>query len=814
MNRHLTSLIALGLCSLVAGASQLTPEEALGRLDRVGGIVHKIAATGKPQLAYTASTGNVNQFYVFNNPNRQGFTIVAADDCVTPLLGFSEESTFDYDSMPDNMKAWLESYQSQIEWAIANGIDASSVKATAKRDNIAPLIQTRWDQGSPYNDLCPVYNESEHTRCATGCVATAMAQIMKFHEWPVKGKGSNSYRCYNYTYGIDFGTLSMNFGDTTFDWANMTDRYNSSSTQEQKDAVATLMYACGISVNMGYGPSSGAQSTEPAWAFVNNFDYDKGTTYYLRDYFSGSEWEEMMYNELAARRPIMYDGVTDNREGHEFVCDGYRDGYFHINWGWGGMSDGYFLLSALDPGVQGTGGATSGFNFQQGATIGIQRPVNGSKDGAMLAATRAFYTDKETYRRNETFQIRNREYVYLPAKGQINVRLGLKLTDSEGKERYIYSSDGAVTLTGMSTVVTAYPMYGGNFPQSGNYIATPAFYNTETEEWHDILIPINYSRGFNLVIEGDNLTFTPLVYAPELKISNVQVLTPLYNKVNFHITATATVDNQEFYGSVLVALFKKGSTGIANRSSKMQIDVEPGQPFEIDIISQFTRTATAGEYELVFIDENNNRLSDPVTVNFLGTLQGTTTLEVVKFSPESNSMPQNHIKLNGTIKCTSGQLAEPLSIYLFSPDSNYSVALWQTEPIWLSEGESTDFSVEGEYLDGPVGVLKTYTAVIAFNNEQLTPYARFRLKKATSGIEDVTEGLTAVTPNPADSYISVTAPSINTVDIYSITGLHVLSVDGNDTDSLGIDVSGLASGNYIITVKGNDEITTLRFIKK
>jgi len=140
--------------------------------------------------------------------------------------------------------------------------------------------------------------------------------------------------------------------------------------------------------------------------------------------------------------------------------------------------------------------------------------------------------------------------------------------------------------------------------------------------------------------------------------------------------------------------------------------------------------------------------------------------------------------------------------------------LWQTEPIWLSEGESTDFSVEGEYLDGPVGVLKTYTAVIAFNNEQLTPYARFRLKKATSGIEDVTEGLTAVTPNPADSYITVTAPSINTVDIYSITGLHVLSVNGNDTDSLGIDVSGLTSGNYIIMVKGNDEITTLRFIKK
>ena len=286
MNRHFTSLIALGLCCFGATASQLTPEEALGRLTTASGIVHKIPAA-KLQLAYTATSGDINQFYVFNSADNTGYSIVAADDCVPALLGYSDSGNFDYADMPDNMKAWLESYQEQIDWAIANGVNAPATESRAIRPEIAPLIKTQWDQSAPYNNLCPDY--AENVKSASGCVATAMAQIMKYHEWPVKGKGSNSYNCYNTAIGVNFGTLSMNFANTTFDWANMTDRYTSSSTAAQNDAVATLMYACGISVNMMYGPSSGAQSIKASEAFINYFDYDKATTYCLRDYYGGTE---------------------------------------------------------------------------------------------------------------------------------------------------------------------------------------------------------------------------------------------------------------------------------------------------------------------------------------------------------------------------------------------------------------------------------------------------------------------------------------------------------------------------------------------
>lgn len=801
MNRHLTSFIALGACVLAANGAQLTPEEALNRLNAESGIVRKVTATGKPELAYTAATGSVNQFYVFNNAGSNGFTIVAADDCVMPLLGFSEESSFDPADMPDNMKAWLESYQEQINWAIANGAGTAPA-SKANRADIQPLIKSRWGQDDPYNTLCPSYNGQ---KCATGCVATAMAQIMNFHQWPQKGKGSNSYRWSNQT-------LSMNFGNTTFDWANMTNTYKSSSTTEEKDAVALLMYACGISVDMTYGPSSGALSAKPATSLINYFDYDKGTTYYLRAYFSGSEWEQMIYDELAAKRPVMYDGLTGSNEGHEFVCDGYRDGYFHINWGWSGMSDGYFLLSALDPGAQGTGGGSSGFNFQQGATLGIQKPVEGSEAKATLVGTKEFYTDKSTYARNDMIDIYNQQYVYYPAGGSINAQLGLKFTDSDGKSQYILGPAAAAEFKGMSTYIKSYPMMGSDFPQSGTFTVKPAFYNTLTKKWSDILIPINYSQGFSVTIEGNSITFSPLAYDPQLKISDINVLTSLYTGKKFHVTATATVTGNEYYGSIKAALKKSGSNTISNWSSRLQIDVEPGQTVDIDMISEFTRSSAAGDYDFVFIDDNNNILSDPVPVKYLGTPLST-GIELVKFEPESSSMPQNHIKLNGTVKCVSGYFADALEIYLFEPNNNFSVTQWTTETLWINEGETADFTIEGEYLDGKTG-LGSYTAVVYYNKNMMEPYAYFRLKKATNSIDDITTVSASVTPNPADSYITVTAEDIEQIDIYSIAGVRVLSAKGDGNNSLGIDVSGLAPGNYIVTVKGNDEVSTLRLIKR
>ena len=318
----------------------------------------------------------VSGLYVFNVANDGGFIIVSNDDRTTPILGFGESGHLDPDSMPSNMRAWLQGYADEIAWLQTHDVKPSRRNKAPRRVGthstvaIAPMVTTTWDQGSPYNNLCPTYSGS--SRSATGCVATAMAQVMKYHEWPqgatksIPGYTTDSYM-------LTLSTLPA----VTFNWANMLNDYWGSATSAQKTAVATLMKYCGWSVQMDYGPSSGAYTDAVATALVKYFDYNTTTQYVTRSHYTYANWTDLIYHELAHERPVVYGGMSTGG-GHEFVCDGYKyengTDFFHINWGWSGTSDDYFVLSALDPDVQGIGGSSStdGFHFGQDAVIGIQ----------------------------------------------------------------------------------------------------------------------------------------------------------------------------------------------------------------------------------------------------------------------------------------------------------------------------------------------------------------------------------------------------------------------------------------------------------
>ena len=331
----------------------------------------------------------IDQFYVVQEDDEDGgWVLVAADDAVQPILGYADKGTFDTSAdMPENLKWWLSMYNHQIKRAVATGqvataevinqwdeLRSGARKAKAATVVVGPLLTTKWNQGSPYNNLCPTYSGSN--RSATGCVATAMAQVMNFWEWPNQGQGSRN---------------GINFANTTYDWANMLDNYGYNNAQTAQDAVATLMYHCGRSVDMSYGASSGAytirfpsNSTSYACAqnalwnyFKYNADSIKG--YYRNGYTSqgysswtDNNWIAMLKQELNKQRPIMYAGSGDGG-GHSFVCDGYRDdNYFHFNWGWGGSYDGYFTVNNLAPGGGGIGSNNDNtFNEGQDVIIGI-----------------------------------------------------------------------------------------------------------------------------------------------------------------------------------------------------------------------------------------------------------------------------------------------------------------------------------------------------------------------------------------------------------------------------------------------------------
>ena len=329
------------------------------------------------------SQRSVPCYYIVNL--NQGFVILSADNRIEPILGYSTEGNFNADNIPDNMLAFLDGYSAQIKSYLHESSSMPN-EATAKwasliRDEytpnttkgavVGPLLSTIWNQDNPYNASCPSDAAGPGGHAYAGCVATAMAQIIRYWEYPSQGTGSHEYNCSSSMYvngqltNFNYGNLQANFG-TQYDYSNMPDLITSTNYTE----VAKLIYHCGVSVEMTYTPyASSAYSSDVPHALKQYFKYStNGTptpTYRNRSSYTESYWINLLKSELDYWRPVLYNG-SGSGGGHAFVCDGYDDqGYFHFNWGWSGSYNGYFTLNALTPG-------THNFNDSQGAVIYVQ----------------------------------------------------------------------------------------------------------------------------------------------------------------------------------------------------------------------------------------------------------------------------------------------------------------------------------------------------------------------------------------------------------------------------------------------------------
>ena len=376
--------------------------------------------TGALKLAYTAKETE-NYYYISDN---KGFVIVAADKNAFPVLGYSFEKGFDINRLNPATAYWLDEYKKQLQYIVEkrltqsddikaawdalsgnnnntdnNSINTSkTVTVTQSPQNgiaasVLPLMKTIWDQNvynyinypsitsgisGNYNAYCPVNYVYYPQKTVTGCVATAMAQIMKFWNYPTRGNGYNSYTPGN----KDFGIQSLNFGNTAYQWNLMPDSLTINSNAAQTNAVATLMYHCGVAVNMDYGLSSAGGSIATMYgsfpsaqfALKNYFGYNNVVYNTRTGNFTDNQWINLLESEISAGRPVMYDGHDTSRiTGHCFVADGYdANNYIHFNWGWSGYCNGYFQINALNPGTGGTGGGNGKFNYNQHILINIQ----------------------------------------------------------------------------------------------------------------------------------------------------------------------------------------------------------------------------------------------------------------------------------------------------------------------------------------------------------------------------------------------------------------------------------------------------------
>ncbi|MGM9700967.1 MAG: C10 family peptidase [Prevotella sp.] len=279
-----------------------------------------------------------------------GFAVIAVDDRFNAVLGYADDP-FVIEKMPPALLWWIETMNASLENLLAAGDVAANELPTdmGLAETVSPLLTTQWNQDTPYNDQCPTYTSGETTKhYVTGCVATAMAQVMYYHRYPTKATEAT----YTYTF---YPNGEENPGQETtaefgapYDWDNMIANYEKTTyTTEQAEAVAMLMYHCGVAVDMNYANSgSGSHYLNAAKGFKTYFDYS--TKFYNRSYFSTKEWTQLMYSELADEQPVLYSGVS-TQGGHAFVFDGYdADGKVHVNWGWGGYADGYFDVATLN----------------------------------------------------------------------------------------------------------------------------------------------------------------------------------------------------------------------------------------------------------------------------------------------------------------------------------------------------------------------------------------------------------------------------------------------------------------------------------
>ena len=382
MKRLTVIILSFLIATMTAMAGKVTESEALRKAQQFLKGKSFTSATDYRQQARGTSapvTLFLSPFYVFN-AMEGGYVIISGDDRTREVLGYSATGTLDMDNLPENLQWWLEEYARQME-AIEKGV---AVAAPAHRRSpmvtIAPLVQTRWSQGKPYNLMCPDgsgrdYDEDGYDpddRCITGCAATALAQVMNYWQWPKESPALDSYMT------VDFEVKEL--PATTFNWGKMKNSYQSDETGEEAYAVSELMRYCGQVMYMDYGTDASGSSSSFRNALVDVFNYSQNTQRLYRDDYTTDVWEGIVYEELAERRPVLYGGAS-SAAGHAFVIDGYDgNGLFHFNWGWGGSYDDYFVLSIADPYHPGLDASDDGNGYSSGqeAVIGAQ-PFRGDE---------------------------------------------------------------------------------------------------------------------------------------------------------------------------------------------------------------------------------------------------------------------------------------------------------------------------------------------------------------------------------------------------------------------------------------------------
>lgn len=782
-------------------------------------------------LAYTAksvSNPTQNCFYVFNKGIKDGFIIVAADDCVlTEVLGYCNYGEYDNNNLPANFKWWIDQYQREIDYAIKNGLSTTST-IQPFATSVSPLLgNIAWNQGDPYNLLCPTLTNAsgETERTVTGCVATATAQVMRYYKWPAKGTGSNSY-----TWEKGGKTLSVDFSKSTYDWDNMTETYNSNSSTTEKNAVAKLMYDCGVSCNMEYNLSSAGGSAASAYDQVeglyNYFGYDLGMEHLTRDYYKLTDWNSIIKNEIDNSRPILYRG-TGSGGGHAFIIDGYNaSGYFHFNWGWGGSSDGYFVTTALNPGELGIGGGAGGYNYNQGMTIGIQpaqasstETIEMTNDGLQISgdATNGF--------KIIISKLANRNWI------AATFDLGLFVESSTGvtKILQLYSNTTLNPLYYYNPISVSTSTFGSYFAD-GTYKVYLGIKASNLSSWEEIPTLIGSAKYVYVTISGGaviNVTYDQ-ASLPNLSVVGYELNDKIYANRVATISTTVKNSGSEYLGDMAI-VFADANGNILANSGLLMTDILEGETkellFEYSMISLAEGVSITTATPCVMYLFGNASSESIFNIGRIGNAtlypvgSGSPALAFTK-QPKVNSSTEDNVSItlglinNGTI------FKDAITFYTWDRNLENSFCGGISQYAMIENKESKDITFTFPY-NGIVGhtyLVNIYAnnAIVKGNTASINYTCSFILQEgAETGVENIKTNVEMMVVNTNNMLEITTEHAISQINIYNAAGVNVAHQDYNEDSNIEtISLESQPKGVYVIKVETTDGTKTSKIIIK
>lgn len=710
-------------------AQQLAAEFLASRQPKV-----ELAPGVQTESSQLTLDGEVSGAYLFNNGTDGGFVIVSDNDAAAkPILGYSDKGSIDADNLPPSVRYWLGELDRELNFAASNGrhaVKESSYPSTLA--SISPIMQTEWGQSTPYWNECPVTVNGDTT--LTCCVSTAMSQIMYVHKWPKQGKGSIKYT----TSDSQF-TLSRDFSQRTYDWENMINgNYSTTSyTKVQADAVARIMSDFGYATRTDYGTKvSVANEYYVIEALYKYFDYDPSMRLCLRNGYKLAEWIEMLYGELAAGRPVFYGGYTKDAEiGHAFVIDGYRDGYFHVNWGYEGYNNGYYLISVLDYRYDVM------YECNQNMVIGIHPRQENTYAIPELYYSGDFNIAESSTTTSGTINITNEIGVFSADSAVITP--GLKLTDSAGNITYITDDKAEKTTVANMDSSEGYNMQGlSKFPTADSiktYTVSPAFLLNADNTWHDIRY--DYGKGINdpdtlltATVEGTNITFARKVVAKDsatikvVKIDKPEHIYPYDTENAVRVTVAATGGD---YSGYIFLCYKDENEEYNTMGYGVEVNLTEGYPITV----QYFTDGKAGTYRCWFEDNNENRISEEF--DLVIEKRPETDFGLVVSEPANISASTENFSFDVTITATKADFNKSVYARIYSAtDSSFMESIYKRVKLTKDVPKTFTFRKTPKELEAG----KTYYMTLSYVNENYGNTdmgCSFQFTVTASGVTDI-----------------------------------------------------------------------------